>query len=447
MPPASMSSLTSCFYFPRRAGFIFAVLLLAGGTGLNAHEPDGDLRLMVVLTRHGVRSPLLTNERLGQYSAQPWPVWPVAPGILTPHGREQMVLLGRYYRAYCLQQGVLTGRSDTDRTRIFLRADNDQRTVESARALADGLVPGIPVEVVARPPGELDPLFRPAQLLLEKPDRDLAVAALLGRMGGDPARVVQACRPAFLALQKVLYGGDGAPPSGRTALLDLPSAVLPGTGYRTVELHGPLSLALSLTDSLLLEYAEGMPMQDVGWGRLTPETLTQILQLHSVAFSLIAETNYPARVQGSSLADHLLRTIIQAARNRPDSGAFGPPENHLVVIAGHDTNLINLAGLLGLHWWLPGTQENPVVPGGALVFELRRHKDDGRSTVRAYYLGPSLGQIRTLEPLTLDSPPGRAPIFIPGCSTSGPGFEAPLDRFEAVLRQAVDPRFLPPDPS
>jgi 4-phytase/acid phosphatase len=280
-----------------------------------------------------------------------------------------------------------------------------------------------------------------------KPDRALAVASVLGVVGGDPARVVNACRPAVRRLQQVLYGPSGLPPSGTTALIDQPSAVLPGTGDHTVDFSGPLSLALSLTDSLLLEYAEGMPMAEVGWGRLSPADLTQLLQLHAIAFNLVAGTSYPARAQGSNLADHLLRTIDQAAAGRSDPGALGPTGARVVVIVGHDTNLINLGGLLGLRWWLPGTQENPILPGGALVFELRRHRESGGYSVSTYYLSQSLEQIRSLQPATLTNPPETAPIFIPDCSTANPRFEAPLDRFDAVMRQAIDPRFVLPDPS
>ena len=41
-------------------------------------------------------------------------------------------------------------------------------------------------------------------------------------------------------------------------------------GSNLVTLTGPLrQVGLMLTDALLLEYAEGMPMAQVGWGRLS----------------------------------------------------------------------------------------------------------------------------------------------------------------------------------
>ncbi len=107
-----------------------------------AAESDGELKLVIVLTRHGVRSPLQTNQILGKYAAEPWPEWSVKPGILTPHGRQQMVEMGNYYRVRYVAQGLLTGDAAKDAGDVFFRADNDQRTMESALSIAAGLLPG-----------------------------------------------------------------------------------------------------------------------------------------------------------------------------------------------------------------------------------------------------------------------------------------------------------------
>ena len=172
--------------------------------------------------------------------------------------------------------------------------------------------------------------------------------------------------------------------------------------------------------------------------------LTQVLQLHSLYFDLTQATLYPAQAQASNLADHLLQTIEQSTGGQSRPGAFGAPGQKLIIVVGHDTNIINLGGLLGLNWWLPGTQVNPVLPGGALVLEVRRRPHDGQFVIRTYYMSQSLEQIRNLSPLTLESPPAIAPIFIPGCSGAGPGFDAPLGKFEDLLHRVIDPKFVVP---
>ncbi len=426
-----------------RLGLLLLTVALGVVPATRAGEPDSELKLVIVLTRHGVRSPLQTNQALGKYAAEPWPEWTVAPGILTPHGREAMVLFGAYYRARYVQEGLLTGRTADDFPQVFFRADNDQRTLETTQALADGLLPGTKPDVHAWPADRVDPLFQPVKAAPGLPDRSLAIASVLGRVGGDLNAIPQAHHAVFATLEQVLCGETGLVPPGKTSLLDVPAKLEPGQKDHAVELQGPLRVGEQIVDALVLEYTEGMPMKDVGWGRLTPAKLTEVLKLHSLYFDLTQASLYPAQAQASNLASHLLQTLEQSVSGQPVTGALGTPGQKLIMVVGHDTNIANLGGLLGLTWLLPGTQANPVLPGGALVLELRR-RHDGQFVIRTYYMSQSLEQTRTLQPLTLENPPALAPIFVPGCSEAGPGFDAPLGKFEDLLHRVIDPRFVVP---
>ncbi len=422
--------------------------LLAGVAALSAsaatENDDGELKLAIILSRHGVRSPITPPEVLNRYSAEPWPAWPVPPSYLTPHGRQEMELMGAYYRAFYTREGLLTGKPDQDRSRIFLRTNSIQRTVETGRALAAGLAPGEPVTLHARAPDVIDPLFEAAKLPVGRIDHELGLASVFGRIGGNPAAVEQANAPALHELEQVLFGPDALTPPGKTALLDEPTQIQAGA-TEVIAMKGALSRASSIVDSLLLEYAEGMPRKDVGWGRMTPPKLTDLLQLHALYFNLSQGGFYPAQVQASNIASHILQTLEQAASGHAQPGALGTPEQKLVVLVGHDTTQINLGALLRLDWWLPGTQRNPVLPGGAMVLELRQRHRDGQWRVRTYYVSPTLEQIRALTPMTLEHPPAISPIFIPDCSEPGPSFDAPLGRFEALLHRVIDPEFVLPN--
>src|ERR1700679_3560115 len=70
-------------------------------------SPSGPhLKFALILTRHGIRSPTWTNDRLNVYAKEEWPRWNVAPGMLTSHGRALMVSFGRYYREYFASQDL-----------------------------------------------------------------------------------------------------------------------------------------------------------------------------------------------------------------------------------------------------------------------------------------------------------------------------------------------------
>ena len=410
-------------------------------------QTDSELRYVVILTRHGVRSPLNSQSTLEKYAAEPWPTWSVPPGHLTEHGRRQMTLMGEYYRERYIRDGLFTGDVSRDKDRIFFRADSDQRTIETARGLAAALLPEAEIAVHARTNEAIDPMFRPVLAPVGHPNVALGIAAVSGRIGGDPAIVQEANRAAFDTLEKILVGESGKIPAGKVAVLAGKSAVGPGIHDHVVGFSGGLQVAESITDVLMLEYAEGMPMEQVGWGRMSEERLTQISVLHSLYFELLMGTYYPAQVQSSDLAAHILATLQQAASGHPDPRAFGTPDQKMTVIVGHDTNIANLGGLLGLNWWVPGASRNPVLPGGALILELRQRRRDGQFFVCASYASQTFGQMRELTKLSLAEPPALSPIFIPECSGSEPGYPAPFAKVTALFQRVIDPEFVVADPN
>src|SRR5271157_5383659 len=333
--------------------------------------PADELQLAIILTRHGVRSPLKTNEAMARFASQAWPSWEVAPGIQTPHGNALIALMGDYYRARLTAAGALSGDPAVDGPRVFVRADNDQRTIETGRILGKSLVRLSEPDVHSLEAGTADPLFRPVRAQVGHPDVARAVAAVLGRMGGDPRRVDRAYSTQLAQLKGILFAPGGAPQGAFP--FDEPTVVGPGDREGLVAITGPIYFAEQCTESLVLEYADGMPASDVGWGRANERALTDLLALHELFFDLAQRTYYPAQVGGSNLASHVVDTLEQAALGMPVPGALGPPGERVVVLVGHDTNIANIGGLFGMNWWIPGTQANPLVPGGALVFELWKH--------------------------------------------------------------------------
>jgi 4-phytase/acid phosphatase len=245
---------------------LIASLVCTAGRADPAASGD-ELRLAIILTRHGVRSPLQTNEALATFAAQPWPRWEVAPGIQTPRGNALIALMGDYYQARFAEAGALSGDPAVDGPRVFIRTDNDQRTIETGRILGKSLVRVVEPEVHSLAAGAADPLFRPVTAHVGHPSTQLAIAAVLGRMGGDPARVDRAYASQLAQLMGILFGPGGAPAG--PSPFDRPTAVVSGKWDSVVTLTGPIHDAAQCTEGLVLEYADGMPSADVGWGGRT----------------------------------------------------------------------------------------------------------------------------------------------------------------------------------
>ena len=396
-----------------------------------------ELKYVVIVSRHGVRSPTSVPEQLNQYSSDPWPQWDVAPGYLTAHGRSLMSLFGAYDRAYFLSQNLFHAKGCADASRVNYWSDNEERTLETARALAEGMLPGCNVKIGSQPKEETDPLFNPLAAGVGAADRKLASAAVLGRIGANPEALLDLYRPELDDLVQVLHG-DAA----KHAWLQAPIAIIPGKSDNLVDVSGPLKTASTLTENLLLEYTNGMTGKDFGWGRLDAPTLKRIMVLHTAYADLARRTQYGARARGSNLLFHILASLQQAATSKSVSGALGKPGDAALVIVGHDTNLSNLSGMLGISWLLQGYQANDPVPGGALVFELWRSADAGQLSVRTYYTAQSLEQMRLAVPLTMNAPPLRAPVFLPGCGTAYEGFDCSWTEFQRAVSGAINPAFV-----
>ena len=127
----------------------------------------------------------------------------------------------------------------------------------------------------------------------------------------------------------------------------------------------------------------------------------------------------------------------QAASGKSTPGASGQPGDVLLVLAGHDTNLSNLSGMLGLSWRLPGYQPDDTPPGGALIFSLWRDPGTGQYSVKLRYLAQTLDQMRNAKPLSVAAPPASQDVPLPGCYVTGCPWETARRILGECNRSAV----------
>src|SRR5580693_3252807 len=82
-------------------------ILSASAAAQSANSGGEELKFVIYLSRHGVRSPTGKTAQYAKYSSAPWPEWDVAPGYLTPHGYQLMKLFGAYNRTLLTAEGLL----------------------------------------------------------------------------------------------------------------------------------------------------------------------------------------------------------------------------------------------------------------------------------------------------------------------------------------------------
>ena len=397
---------------------------------------DADLKYVLYFSRHGVRSPTGKNEQYEKFSAAPWPTWEVQPGYLTPHGFQLMELFGAYDRAQLTKDGLFTSKSCADAGKVSFYADSDQRTRETGKALAKGLFPGCTIPVTALPEGTNDPLFHLSPADLARLDTAVAAAAIAGRIGNKPDSLTEAYRTQLVTFDKLLEtcGKPSEKSAKRTSLLDIPTSLTGGQGDHLADLRGPINTASTLAENLLLEYTNGMDTASVGWGCVDGPMVRSLIGLHTAATDITQRTPAIANAQASRLLNQIRLDLEQAVEQRPIPGALGKPTDRALFIVGHDTNILNMAGTLGLTWIADGRRDD-TAPGGALVFELWKHRATGAYEVRTYFTVQTLEQMRFAKPLTLEAPPERVPVFIPACSKAN--FSCDWPAFSQTIQQAT----------
>ncbi|GAB2507084.1 histidine-type phosphatase [Pseudoxanthomonas sangjuensis] len=373
-----------------------------------AAEPK--LERVVMLMRHGVRPPTKAKFVPDGVVDGEWPKWSVGFGELTPHGHDAVKLLGAWDRTHWIERGLLPEYRCPGKDDLAVAASAKSRTQATARALVEGMAPGCPVDVSFPKEAKDDVEFHPLDAGAVPIDADeaLRAAQALAPAGGMDEEVRR-----HAELFALLNRAFGCAEAAACDLSRQPAGLVREEGDGP-SIGDPLGTASTVAQTFLLEYLEGMPEQDVAWGRLGRDEIGKLLEFHTLKFRYEARPPYIAARAASPLAARMLEAMES-----------GPK---LTVLVGHDTNIANLGGFLDLHWTVPGYPQDDPPPGGALGFEVLSDAA-GTKYVRAFYRAQTMDQVRELQPLGGDNAPAYVYLDIPGCAK-----ECRLDDFARGVR-------------
>lgn len=350
----------------------------------------------VLVMRHGIRAPLDGEVPEGTRTDRPWPVWSVAQSVVTPHGERALEIVAETDRHLLASHGLLDATGCPKAGSVSILANTSPRAIASARAYLRGFAPLCNLKVAHLEEPRADPIFEPLRAKATAFDADTAVAAI-NRSTGGMARLAERDRAELALLNRVLGCGeaDCLPPGA-------PAVVARG---HDIALSGPIRSASGIAQVLLLQYLEGMPAEQAGWGRVDAAGLKRLGRLHADLFTVYTRPPYMAAHQAGALGRRILTTLDQ-----------GPA---FELLMGHDTNVTALAAALGVELPAEGYATNDVPPGGAILIERLRDPRSGLRYVRAFY--------RTQPPEALRGL-GRqvslTPLRILGCAESPCRYDA-----------------------
>jgi 4-phytase/acid phosphatase len=370
---------------------VLVLVLMAAPAAAQTLIPDS----AVLLMRHGVRPPTHEPALPPAIAPEPWPRWDVPDGYLTTHGAAAISLLGAYDHELLASRHILPATGCPLGVNIY--ADVDERTIKTGEAFAKGFAPGCNIPT-AHASGVRDALFSPLDQPAATFDSAKAESAMRAAAGGNISNITTNHAALFQQMQTTIEPGG-------VAFLHLPAAITVKSPGREPKLSGPLAEGASAAEDFLLEYLDGKPLAEVAWGRLDKAGVARLLALHPLAYTISARPLYIADAAAGPLAAR----IVQALHN---------PGAKFTVLAGHDTNIADLAGLLNLHWHLGGYPADDPPPGGGLLLLLSHDPKTGVKYVTISYQVQTMDQIRNLTPLSLATPPALENLAIPGCGNS-----------------------------
>lgn len=394
-------------------GALMAAAVVVGLAGSAAAAPSGDLKLerMVMVMRHSVRPPTKAQATPAGTTAQPWGPWTTPYGDLTPHGAEGARLMGAYYRTFLGARGLLPREGCAAPRDVVAWASGKSRAIKTAEAFVEGLQPGCGLKVDHPDSEENDPIFHPSAVI----DGDLALKAAQRQKPGVAAETKALARE-FAILQRVL-GCDPVTKAG-CDIAKRPSKLEANAGDNA-DLNGALGVASTAGQTVLLEYVEGKPMSEVGWGRASKADIQALLRFHTVKFRYEVGPPYVADRYAAPVAKEILAAL---------DGKSGK----LTLLVGHDTNIAALRAFLDVHFTAADYPRDDPPPGGAMGFELLKDAG-GKAYVRAFYTAQTMDQLRDLRPLTAGDPPAYAYFPIPGCAVKGQPTLCPLATFRKIV--------------
>jgi 4-phytase / acid phosphatase len=348
---------------------VFAALLAVQDTPVFA----------VVMSRHGVRS---FTKPPQNYTWLDWS--PVAPGFLTAHGYRLITFLGHYYRQYFDSIGLPV---DCASHGMYVYADVDQRTLETGRALIEGAcgsANALPLYHDASiGPGVNDPLFDGADFLVPagKVDTAASIASVAAAAPKPPSSIVSQQAAAFSALQALLDPQC----SGSCPRADAGPSEITGKPGALAALRGPLDTGESYVESFFLEQAQCAPALDT-------TKFDRALPLRVAEYTINAHNEYNSAVKGANVFAHIIGLLqAEAGMPHPDVSVPDIADDKVVMLAGHDTQLGALGGILH-------TAPNDAPPGGALVFVLYR-TSAGHYHVTVQFVHQTMEQLRSATPV------------------------------------------------
>ena len=393
---------------------MLAAILVISGTGLQAQtkRPDDfraryELKEVVVMSRHNIRSPLSSGSAAYQrVTPHTWFQWSSPGSQLSLRGGVLETEMGQFFRKWVVGEGLLPDNYRPTGDEVLFYANSRQRTFATAKYFSAGFLPFANVEITHKfEEDKMDPVFTPRFTKMNDTYRQQVLAEMQAMHGG-PEAWMAAQQPALTLMEEVLDIANSPAAANDTTHFWYDDVQFKIEKGDEPKMTGGYTLANSVADALVLQCYESESTAPFGH-ELTTEQWREICAVKEVYDGLLFTTH--------SAAVNLAYPLVSRIREELNNS-----DRKFVFLCGHDSNLASIGAALRMVY--PETENalelhTPI--GSKLVFEKWTDGTEDYVAVNLVYQSVEQLQGRTL--LSPGEPPMALPVTVEGLTANADG--------------------------
>ena len=391
---------------------MLAAILLCGA-GLQAQTKRSDdfraryeLKEVVVMSRHNIRSPLSSGAAYQRVTPYEWFAWSSPGSQLSLRGGVLETEMGQFFRKWVVSEGLLPDNYRPEGDEVLFYANSRQRTFATAKYFSAGFLPFANVEITHKyDEDKMDPVFTPQFTKMNDTYRQ-QVLSEMEAMHGGPQTWMAAQQPTLTLMEEVLDIAHSPAAANDTTHFWYDDVQFKIEKGDEPKMTGGYTLANSVADALVLQCYESESFAPFGHA-LTTEQWRDICAVKEVYDALLFTTH--------SAAVNLAYPLVSRIREE-----LNRSDRKFMFLCGHDSNLASIGAALGLQF--PETENalelhTPI--GSKLVFEKWSDGSEDYVAINLVYQSVQQLQHRTL--LSPDVPPMVLSVTIEGLTANSDG--------------------------
>ena len=393
--------------------WMLAAILTLCGTGLQAQTKRSDdfraryeLKEVVVMSRHNIRSPLTSGAAYQRVTPYEWFKWSSPGSQLSLRGGVLETEMGQFFRKWVVSEGLLPDNYRPEGDEVLFYANSRQRTFATAKYFSAGFLPFANVEITHKyQEDKMDPLFTPQFTKMNDTYRQQVLSEMQA-MNGGPQAWMAAQQPTITLMEEVLDLAQSPAAENDTTHFWYDDTQFKIEKGDEPKMTGGYTLINSVADALVLQCYESESMSAFG-RELTMEQWRAIGAVKEVYDALLFTTHAAA----VNLAYPLVSRIREELNNS---------NRKFMFLCGHDSNLASISAALRLVY--PETEnaiERHTPIGSKLVFE--KWSDGSEEYVAINLVYQSVGQLQGRTLLSLEVPPMVLPVTVEGLTANADG--------------------------